>query len=176
MREIIVASQNPQAADRIRAILQSEHVFVSNIYRSGAEVLSFASIRPDAVVICGKLPDMSAAALASTLPNGFDTVWLVPSGEPQTVYVSNLIALQMPLNRMEFLSTVRMLAASERDCARPRKVLRTEEETVILHEAKMRLMERHRFSEREAHKFLQRRAMESGMRLLDVARLVTEEE
>ena len=39
MREIIVASQNPQAADRIRAILQSEHIFVSNMYRSGAEVL-----------------------------------------------------------------------------------------------------------------------------------------
>lgn len=175
MREIIVASQNPQAADRIRAILQSEHIFVSNLYRSGAEVLSFASIRPDAVVICGKLPDMSAAALAGTLPNGFDTVWLVPSGEPLPAFVSNLIALQMPLNRMEFLNTVRMLATTESECVRPRKTVRTEEENTLLRDAKARLMERHRFSEREAHKLLQHRAMETGMRILEVARLVLEE-
>ncbi len=175
MREIIVASQNPQAADRIRAILQSEHIFVCNLYRSGAEVLAFASIRPEAVVICGKLPDMSAATLAGTLPNGFDTVWLVPSGEPLPVYSSNLIALQMPLNRMEFLNTVRMLAATESECARPRKAVRTAEEDELLHKAKARLMERHRFSEREAHKLLQRRAMESGLRMTEVARLVLEE-
>lgn len=175
MREIIVASQNPQAADRIRAILQSEHIFVSNIYRSGAEVLSFASIRPDAVVICGKLSDMSAAALAGTLPNSFDTVWLVPSGEPLPVYSSNLIALQMPLNRMEFLDTVRMLAATESERAHSRKTVRTEEEETLLHDAKARLMERHPISEREAYKLLQRRAMESGMRILEVARLVLEE-
>lgn len=175
MREIIVASQNPQAADRIRAILQSEHIFVSNMYRSGAEVLAFASIRPDAVVICGKLPDMSAAMLAGTLPNGFDTVWLVPSGEPLPAFVSNLIALQMPLNRMEFLNTVRMLATTESECVRPRKTVRTEEEETLLHDAKARLMERHPISEREAYKLLQRRAMESGMRILEVARLVLEE-
>ncbi|MGN0559630.1 MAG: hypothetical protein ACI4K8_01075, partial [Candidatus Fimenecus sp.] len=89
MREIIVASQNPQAAERIRTILQSDHIFVANLYRSGAEVLSFASIRPDAVVICGKLPDMTAAELAGMLPNGFDMVWLVPSAEPEPMYPSN---------------------------------------------------------------------------------------
>lgn len=176
MREIIVASQNPQAADRIRAILQSAHFFVSNIYRSGAEVLSFASIRPDAVVICGKLPDMSAVTLAGMLPNGFDAVWLVPSGEPLPAFASNLIALQMPLNRMEFLDTVRMLAATECAPARARKTERTADEEALLRAAKAKLMERHRFSEREAHKLLQRRAMESGMRLLEVALLVTENE
>ncbi len=175
MREMIVASQNPQAADRIRAILQSEHIFVCNMYRSGAEVLSFASIRPDAVVICGKLPDMSAAALAGMLPNGFDVVWLVPSGEPLPAFAGNLIALQMPLNRMEFLDTVHMLAATESEPARPRKTVRTQEEKILLRDAKIYLMERCCISEREAYRILQRRAMESGLRMPDVARRVLEE-
>ncbi len=175
MREIIVASQNPQAADRIRLILQSDHIFVSNVYRSGAEVLSFASIRPDAVVICGRLPDMSAETLASTLPNGFDTVWLVPSGEPIHSFASNLTALQMPLNRMELLNTVRMLAAAESERARPKKTVRSAEEDVLLRAAKVRLMERRQCSEREAHKLLQRRAMDSGLRLSEAARLVLQE-
>ncbi len=175
MRDIIIASQNPQAAEHIRAILQSAHIFAKNIYRTGAEVLAFASIRPDAVVICGKLPDMPAATLASMLPNGFDLVWLVPSGEAQPLYRSNLISLIMPLNRMEFLNTVRMLCVNESEQTRPRKATRSDEEA-LLRDAKERLMIRHHFSEREAHKLLQRRSMETGMRLLDVARLITEEE
>ncbi len=176
MRDIIIASQNPQAAEHIRAILQSAHIFAKNIYRTGAEVLAFASIRPDAVVICGKLPDMPAATLASMLPNGFDLVWLVPSGEAQPLYRSNLISLIMPLNRMEFLNTVRMLCVNESEQTRPRKATRSDEEEALLRDAKERLMIRHHFSEREAHKLLQRRSMETGMRLLDVARLITEEE
>ena len=176
MREIIIASQNPQAAERIRSILQSDHIFTANVYRSGADVLSFASIRPDAVVICGKLPDMSAAALAGMLPNGFDLIWLVPSGEPEPLYRSNLITLNMPLNRMEFLNTVRMLAANGAEQSRPRKIVRSQADEELLRVAKERLMTRHRLSEREAHKLLQRRSMESGMRILDVARLIAEEE
>ncbi len=174
MREVIVVSQNPQAAERVRAILQSGRIFVGNVYRSGAEVLSYASIRPDAVVICGKMPDMSAGALASTLPNGFDVVWLVPSGTVSDTYSSNLISLNMPLNRMEFLNTVRMLAATESEHARPRKARAAEDEE-LLHAAKEQLMQRHHLSEREAHKLLQRRSMESGMKLSEVARLILSE-
>ena len=176
MREIIIASQNPQAAERVRSILQSDHIFAANLYRSGAEVLSFASIRPDAVVICGKMPDMSAPTLAGMLPNGFDLIWLVPSGEPEPLYRSNLITLNMPLNRMEFLNTVRMLAANGAEQSRPRKIVRSQAEEELLRVAKERLMTRHRLSEREAHKLLQRRSMESGMRILDIARLIAEEE
>ena len=175
MREIIVASQNPQAAERIRAVLLADRIFVENVYRSGAEVLSFASIRPDAVVICGKLPDMSAPALAGMLPNGFDMIWLVPSGEPEPMYRSNLITLHMPLNRMEFLDTVRMLAAAESERARPHKTVRTADEDALLFAAKAKLMERRMFSEREAHRYLQRCAMASGVRMLEVARRVLEE-
>lgn len=175
MREIIVASQNPQAAERIRSILQSDRIFVGNLYRSGAEVLSYASIRPDAVVICGKLPDMAPTELAATLPQGFDMIWLVPSGEPAPLYISNLVVLQMPLNRMEFLDTVRMLAVAESECARPHKTVRTTDEDALLCAAKAKLMERRMFSEREAHRYLQRCAMASGMRMLEVVRRVLEE-
>lgn len=174
MREVIIASQNPQAAERIRAILQSGRIFVGNIYRSGAEVLSYASIRPAAVVICGKIPDMSPTALASTLPNGFDVVWLVPSGMVSDAYSSNLIPLNMPLNRMEFLNTVRLLAAAESEQSRPRKA-RAAEDEALLRAAKEQLMHRHHLSEREAHKLLQRRSMESGMKLAEVARLIVSE-
>lgn len=172
---MILASQNPQAADRIRAVLQSGQIFVTEVCRSGAEVLSFASIRPDAVVVCGKMPDMTAFSLADMLPNGFDVVWLVPSGSAESGYRSNLISLQMPLNRMELLDTVRMLASAESEQARSRKT-RSAEEIAVLQKAKAVLMARQHLSEREAHKLLQRRAMDMGQKLLEAAQAILAEE
>lgn len=174
MREIIIASANLRAAEHIKSILQSGQLFAKNIYSSGSEVLSYASIRPDAVVVCGKLADMTAVTLADMLPSGFDIVLLLPSGEPQTAYFSNMITLNMPLNRAEFIKTVRMLAATETQ-SYSRKKIRDSEEAEILRSAKEILMERHHISEREAHRLLQRRSMETGIKLVDVARMVGED-
>ena len=174
MREIIIASANAGAADRIRSILQSGQMFVNTIYASGAEVLSYASIRPDAVVVCGKMTDMPAVTLAEMLPQNFDIVWLMPSGEPQSAFFSNMITLNMPLNRIEFINTVRMLATTENETFM-RKQIRDNEQEKILKIAKDILMERHHISEREAHKLLQRRSMETGIKLIDVARMIGEE-
>lgn len=172
MREIIVASQSPQAAEHVRSILQSDHIFTEKIYRSGAEVLMFASIRPDAVVICGRLPDMSAQALAELLPNGFDVIWLMPSDAPEPVYISNLVTLHLPLNRMEFLNTVRTLSANGAEISpAPR---RTAQEEELLNAAKVILQTRYQLSEQEAHTFLQKRSMESGQRLLETASQIVE--
>lgn len=174
MREIIVASSNTKAAEHIRAILQSGQMFVNNVYASGSEILSYASIRPDAVVVCGRLNDMTSVTLADMLPPDFDIVLLLPSGEPQTAFFSNMITLNMPLNRIEFLNTVRMLAATEKESFIP-KLIRSDEEKEILKSAKDILMERHHISEREAHKLLQRRSMETGMKIIEVARMIGDE-
>lgn len=113
MRDIIIASANTKAAEHIRQILQSGQMFVENIFASGSEVLYYASIRPGAVVVCGKLTDMAVVTLADMLPPNFDIILLLPSGEPQTAFFSNMITLNMPLDRMEFLNTVHMLASTK---------------------------------------------------------------
>lgn len=175
MRDIIIASTNTKAAEHIRQILQSGQLFVENIFSSGAEVLYYASIRPGAVVVCGKLTDMPAVTLADMLPQNFDIVLLLPSGEPQTAFFSNMITLNMPLNRIEFLNTVRMLATTKNETY-IRKEVRNESEEKLISMAKDVLMERHHLSEREAHKLLQRRSMETGMKMIDVARIIGEEQ
>lgn len=174
MRDVVIASKNPRAAERVRSVLQSAQIFSSCICASGAEVLHYASIRPDAVVVCGRLSDMPAVRLAQLLPNGFDVVWLVQSGESPAGFCGNLVPLYSPIGRAELCDTVRVLAATGAETARPRRV-RKEDEEALLREAKARIMERHAVSEREAHRLLQRRSMESGLKLTEVARLILDE-
>ena len=65
MRDVIIASANRKSAEHIKSILQRDLLFVSEIYQSGAEVLSYASIRPDAVVVCGRLTGSLSCGNAS---------------------------------------------------------------------------------------------------------------
>ncbi len=51
-------------------------------------------------------------------------------------------------------------------------VKRCEADQRLVESAKARLMERQDMTEAEAHRFLQKRSMDSGVRLVDVARLV----
>ena len=176
MRDVIIASANRKSAEHIKSILQRDLLFVSEIYQSGAEVLSYASIRPDAVVVCGRLSDgLPAVARAATLPPGFDVVHLVSSSDAYQGFVSNMVELTMPLDRVEFVSVVRTLTQLSSDIT-SRKKTRSVEENDLLTLAKQRLCENYGISEREAHRKIQKMSMEQGVRLMDVARKILEED
>ena len=174
MKEIIIASANLKAAERIKAILQSGHLTVNRVFSSGREILSYASIQPDVLVVCGKLSDMSAVYLAELAPHGVDIVLLLPSGEPQTAFYSNLVTLNMPVNRAELLDTVRMLRATEAHSNIPVQTRSTDDEG-LLENAKRIVMNRHRISEREAYRLLQRRSMEAGIKMTELAKMIGDE-
>ncbi len=62
-----------------------------------------------------------------------------------------------------------MLMQMERRKVRERIPKRSEDEKKVIGEAKRLLMERNYMSEDEAYRFLQKRSMDSGERLFDIA-------
>ncbi|MEG0546337.1 MAG: ANTAR domain-containing protein [Oscillospiraceae bacterium] len=171
MRDIVIASANRKAAERVRNILQSDGLMVSNIYASGSEVLAFSSIRPDAVIVCGKISDMTAISLSHMLPFKFDMVWLLPSGQVSPLCASNVITLNMPLDRKEFLKTVRVLASSKAE-SYERNEKRCQKDDEILTNAKKILMAENHISEKQAHHLIQKKSMDTGMNLILTAKLI----
>ena len=171
MKKIIVASANRQAALRVKKILAAGGYQTEAVFSSGAEILSYASVRPAALIICGRLADMSAVMLSEMIPHGFDIISLLSPGSAQTVFRSNLVSLYMPINKGEFSSSVRALAVTgEQSFARSK--LRPKEEEAAVERAKQIIMARHHISEDQAHKILQKRSMDSGLPLIRVAQLV----
>ena len=172
MKEIIIASANLKSAERIKAILQSGHVSVNRVFSSGREILSYASIQPDILAVCGKLSDMSAVYLAEMAPAGVDIILLLPSGEPQSAFYSNLVTLYMPVNRAELLDTVRLLSATRTESLGARSKSGGDE---ALENAKRIIMNRHHISEREAYRLLQRKSMETGVKMTELAKMIGDE-
>ena len=56
--------------------------------------------------------------------------------------------------------------------AKERRMQRSDDDKKIINQAKALLMERHRMTEPEAHKYLQKCAMDSGTNLLETAEMI----
>jgi len=167
MNRLIVAFEGDKQCDLIREALESGGLAPYVVCHTGAEVLRSAQGMGRAVVICGfKFPDMSADELAYDL--GSAAIVLVVGKNVQLDFCEHegIFKLAAPFSRSELLSSVSMLAQLAEKAPR-----RTADEEALVGEAKALLI-RSGMSEAEAHRYLQRCSMESGERLVSVAKRI----
>lgn len=166
MKDIIIAYPNKEAALRLRAFLEGEGFHVSHICALGSSVLGIAGARSEGIVICASLlRDMGAGTLAEHLPADFDVIALSRNGKEE--YMGNLITLAMPLDRQELIQTVAVLSASKSSFTR-----RRDDEADYISDAKLILMNTQDMTELQAHRYLQKESMRTGLKLADIAKKV----
>jgi response regulator NasT len=169
----VVAFASAEAQRRIVRLLESEGLGPAGCFFSGAEVLRTVHKLGSAAVICGfKLRDMSAGDLASSL-RGTAAVLVVSS----PVYLDlcggeNLFKLSTPASRSDFFASLEMLQRFESEKLHPSAVRRRESEQRVVEQAKAILMDVNRMTESEAHRFLQKRSMDAGLRMAETAQLI----
>ena len=171
MNRLIVAFEGDKQCDLVRETLESGGMPPRIIVRTGAEVLRSAHEMGRALVICGyKFPDMSADELAYDL--GSAGIVLVVAKNVQLDFCEHegIFKLPAPFSRSELLTSVSMLMQlAEKTQLAPHR--RTAGEEAVVGEAKAILM-RTGLTEADAHRYLQRRSMESGERLISVAKRI----
>jgi response regulator NasT len=197
VRHLIVAFADPALAQKIRTVLQNAGLSVRGVCTSGAQVLQLAAqCDGGGLVICPiRFPDMSAREIMSLLSEDFDMLVLVTSRQQSLISGSGIFVLAEPVNAASLINSARQLietrqlraaglidgAGEARPTAVPeigRKSAgdgchgRTAEEQKIIEQAKYLLMNRKRISEAEAHRYLQKKSMESGIRLIELARRI----
>ena len=152
MKDIIIAYPNKEVALRLRALLVGEGLRVSHICALGSSALGAAG-------------EKDAGTLAEQLPADFDVVALSKNGK--TEYMGNLITLTLPLDRQEFLQTVAVLASSKSSFTR-----RKEADEDLISNAKLVLMNTQDMTELQAHRFLQKESMRTGLKITDLAQKI----
>ena len=80
--------------------------------------------------------------------------------------------LLAPVRRSDLINSVHMLLHLREDGARLSMPRRSEEEKQIIGEAKALLMERHGMTEAEAHRYIQKRSMDAGAKMVQTAKLI----
>lgn len=175
MQSIIVAYFKEEDARKIRSLLAKRGIETAGIATTGAQVLSKVSDLDEGVVICGcQLRDMNFLDLATSLPEQFRMMLICsPDRLGDQEIPKNVVFLSTPLKVGELLQSLQDITGIYRS---RRKIHlppgRSAEDIEKMNKAKSILMERNHMTEPEAHRYLQKRAMDTGTGIVEIAEMV----
>ncbi len=175
MDKIIVAFENDNNRQRVCDMLEASGITVGVSCRSGSEAIRAVRKLCGGIVICGyKLPEMTVSDLAYDI-NGQAMILAIASAQQLALcHNESVFKLPTPFSKGDLLSSVRMLLQMQEKHFRLTPPRRTEKETEEINKAKELLVSRNGMTEQEAHRFIQRRSMDSGAKAAETARLIIE--
>ena len=159
-------------ADKLAGILAGAQIQAQVICHSGEEAVAAAGEDGALLLTTWRLCDMSGEELARRMGERSDVLMIVPqeyASQPE----DNVMLLHNPISQDALVQTVRTMTHCRVRMAalreRAQRLSRTLEERKIIERAKGRLMDTLHLSEAEAHYRMQKKSMDSGRRIIDVA-------
>lgn len=176
MVNIFVLFPKQEQARSIRNLLVRSGFEVTAACVTGAQVMQRSEGLEDGLVVCGyKFVDMVCGELREYLPDGFQMIVLAPQANLEFLNIHGMEYLPMPLKPQLLMDKIResvdtILTRQKKNKHKPRQ--RTREEQEIIEEVKLLLMKNNRITEQEAHEYIQRRSMNSGIGLIEMAKMI----
>ena len=174
MERVIVAFESEKSLDRICEILEGGQVAACLKARSAGEVKRLVSKQHVSTVVCGyKFKDESAEQLFYDLPPA--SALLVVARPDQIELLSDdVFHIAAPVSRSDLCVAVGMVLQMSRRLERALRPKRNQEENAVVEKAKRVLMEQRGMTEEEAHRFIQKKSMDMGAKMVQTAILILE--
>ncbi|HJC48043.1 MAG TPA: ANTAR domain-containing protein [Candidatus Lachnoclostridium pullistercoris] len=187
MKGIVIVFSREEDGKKIGRALERNGFQNAVCCLTGAQALQEASVMDGGIVISSvRLKDMHCSQLREYLPDGVELLVIGPEARLSDC-PPDVMTVSAPIRVFDLVNTVRMMM-SRGDVRRPaagggkrggpsaenvrRKKTRSPEDEKSIREAKCLLMERNRLSEEAAHRYLQKRSMETGRTMAESARMI----
>jgi two-component system, response regulator PdtaR len=182
----LLVMRKPELNEQIRAILVSRGYGISGTCTSGAQGLIVADTHAVDVSIVGyALPDMTGLEFAMNLLMKRDCSVLLLTPPDLMEYVKqqsgelDIVALPKPATAQQMLSALELIqhyrTRLRKASDEANKLKADLDRRALAEKAKVALMHHRGMSEAEAWRYLQKRAMDTGRTLKDVAQQVLEQ-
>lgn len=173
MDKVILAFEGEKTTARVRDILEGAGSAECLICHSAAEVKRLVNKLHIPVVVCGyKLRDETAETLCADLPLSCSVLVLAVQNLLDMIDSEDVFKLTAPVSRSDLLASVQMLSQVGHRIQWYQRPQHSGEETALVERAKALLMDRNGMTEEQAHRFLQKKSMDSGAKLLQTAQMV----
>ncbi len=175
MDKVIVAFEGEKTARRFAEIIECD-VADCIICHTADEVKRMVAKRELGVVVTGfKLRHQTAVDLMEDLPSTVVMLVIAPQAQLDLIDNEDVFCLSAPVSRADLLASVRMAMQMSHRLERLARPRRNEVEKQLVDRAKALLMDRHGMTEDQAHRFIQKRSMDSGSRMVQTAKLILDE-
>ena len=173
MEKVIVAFESEKSCWRVKEILENSGTASCVICHSADQVKRAVNKLHISTVICGyKLPDASAEELFDDLPTSCAMLMVGVQNLLDLCQNDDIFKLTSPVSKGDLVASVRMLIQVGHRLERFVRPQRPPEEQAVIDDAKRLLMNRNGMTEEQAHRFLQKKSMDSGAKLIQTAQLV----
>ena len=177
-RLLIAAPQG--VAAKLQGILATAGIVPAAVYCTGEEMHAAGEDANALVLTCWRLSDMTGPELAKKV-TAAGVMMIVPGDyDPEELEGADVLTLHNPISQDALIQAVRAmcycggkLEALEKKAA---KLERQLAERKIIERAKGRLMDMLCLSEKEAHYRMQKKSMDTGRRIVDVAQEILDSE
>lgn len=173
---IIVAFPKPEDSRAIRSLLSRNGFNVVANCTTGASAINRADDIGEGIIITGyKLPDMLYSDIVDNVGSSFEVI-LLASKNRLMEDNTGVATLEMPLKVRDLINSVEMMEnqiLSKRHKTKHKPGTRSPEDQAIINQAKEALMTVQNLTEEQAHRYLQKNAMDSGCTMVEVAKMVS---
>ena len=175
-RFVIAAAES--VADKLTGILSRAGIEADAVVHTGEEALALCEQEGALILATYCMADMEGAQLAEKLA-ACDVLMIVPKDFDGQV-PDNVLTLHNPISPDALVQAVRtMQHCRVRTAALQKKadkLARTLEERKIIDRAKGRLMDALHLTEAQAHHHIQKKSMDSGRRIVEIAQEILDAE
>lgn len=170
MKPIVLACAREQVNNKLRSVLAQQGFWIEGVCTRGAALLSLAQKLSSGVAVCTDFADIPIGSVIQMLPRDFSVVVLLGPGRFFSDS-SGIITLNLPIDRVELYQTLKVLSVTCRsDIYSLWNTAETEKEIENpIGKAKEIIMARHNMSEADAHRFIQKRSMDCGVKSEEMA-------
>lgn len=176
MVNIIVVFRKIEDARNIKNILMRSGFSSTSVSSTGIQTIGQIDNLKNGIVICGyRLTDMLYSELRENLPEDFEMLLMAKEDVLPALRDNDLVCLPLPARAKDLVDTVAMMQRNVEVRIKKRKLrprMHTEEEEEIILEAKRVLMNRNNMTEPEAHRYIQKSAMDTGTGFVETAQMV----
>lgn len=177
-KERFVIAASEAVAGKLTGILAQAEIVPDAVAHTGEELLGLLEQEAALVLMTYCLPDAAGAEIAGKVGD-CDVLMIVPQGFEEKL-PENVLTLRNPLSPDALIQAVRAMLHCRSRLAelqkKADKLARTLEERKVIDRAKGRLMDALHYTEAQAHHHIQKKSMDSGRRIVDVAREILEAE
>ena len=173
MIRTVIAMADDQLRESVERILLRSGIEIRSSCRSGKEAIRAVRRMDGGIVICSaRLTDMTADDLAGDLGDSALLLILSHPNESHLAKQDGLFRLHTPVRSGELIGCVRILLQLDEQRAAAQLPKRSNEDKAIIEKAKQMLMEKNEITEEEAHRFIQKRSMETSTPMQEVSEMI----
>ena len=175
----LVIAAPPGVVKKLQGILDAAEIEADAVCFSGQEALEILRGEEAMLLTAVKLDDMTGAELARQAGDAASVLMIVP-GDYDEAPADNVLLLRNPLSPDALVQAVRTMghcaARMHALRAKAEKLERQLRERKVIGRAKGKLMDALHLTEKEAHYRIQKKSMDTGRRIADIAQEILDSE